>query len=500
MKKGTAVSEQESSAKSEERLEAERAFSLRLGAHNRRARERVEELLDPGSFIEIGLLARDVSHGRREKSAADAVVTGYGTVNGHRVGVISHDRAVLGGSNGHPAEAKNMRVLTEAERVGFPVISFGEGGGGRIPDLMGSAFGQIGAITRTQSLSFLARRDRRFTVIGCSMGEMYGDPSFVLGLSDFPLMVRSACFAVSGPPIIQAATGEVISGMDLGGPAVHERIGQVARVEESEADLLGTIRQLLAFTLERKRSSSDDPDRLTPELGHIIPDSPRRAYDVRRVIRLLADQDCEPLILWPSYGRSLVCALARMGGHSVAVLASQSLHRGGVMDAETARKGAKLIDQAQRLRLPLVFLIDVPGFIVGSEPEQQGLLSASMDYLRSLASTDVPKIGLVLRKANGFGYFALGGPGWGGDYTAALPSARIAFMGPEAGIGLIYQRKLEQIADPAERERERERLNAEWNARAEPWEAAHAASLDEVIQPAEARRTLVRVIEALDRP
>jgi len=281
---------------------------------------------------------------------------------------------------------------------------------------------------------------------------------------------------------------------------VHERIGQVARVEDSEEDLRSTIRQLLSFALEKKRASSDDAARLTPELGSIIPESPRRAYDVRRVIRLLADRDCEPLILWPNYGKALVCAFARMGGNSVAVLASQSLHRGGVMDAETARKGMKFIDQAQRLRIPLVFLIDVPGFIVGSEPEQQGLLSASMDYLRALASADVPKIALVLRKANGFGYFALGGPGWGGDYTAALPSAKIAFMGPEAGISLIYQRKLDQIADPDEREREREKLNAEWNARAEPWEAAHAASLDDVVQPAEARRTLVRVIEALARP
>src|SRR5262249_6008785 len=154
----------------------------------RKAREHIEMLLDPGSFVEIGLLARDVQHGRGEKSAADAVITGYGTVNGHRVGVLSHDRAVLGGSNGKPGEGKQMRLHTEAPAAGFPVICFGEGGGGRIPDLMGSAFGRVGSIANMQNLISLARRDRSFTVIGCSMGEMYGDPSFELGLSDFPLM------------------------------------------------------------------------------------------------------------------------------------------------------------------------------------------------------------------------------------------------------------------------------------------------------------------------
>lgn len=481
------------------RLDEERAFSLRLDAADRRARERVEKLLDPGSFLEVGLLARDVGHGRARKTPTDAVITGYGTVDGHRVGVVSADRAVLGGSNGRPGESKKMRIFQEAERAGFPVIAFGEGGGGRIPDLMGSAFGRVGSIAAMQNLAFLARRDRRYTVIGCSMGEMYGDPSFELGLSDFPLMLRSACFGVSGPPIIKAALGETVTGEELGGPAVHERNGQIARVEDTENNLIATIREILDFTINRSKSSTDPVDRPTPELETMIPESPSRAYDVRKVIRLLIDSDSEPLYLWPGYGRSLVCGFVRLGGQTVALLANQSMMRGGVMDAESARKAAKLIDQAHRLRVPVVFLADVPGFIVGKEAEQQGLLTAAMDYLRALSSAEVPKISLILRKAYGFGYFAMGGPGWGGDYVAALTSARIAFMGPGPGIHLIYQRKLDQIADPDERERERATLEAEWSQRAEPWEAAHNASLDDVIHPREARRTLIRALEALAR-
>ena len=479
------------------RLDDERAFSLKLVAPDRRARERVEKLLDPGSFLEIGLLARDVAHGRASKTPADAVVTGYGTVGGHRVGIISADRAVLGGSNGKPGEAKKMRIFVEAERGGFPVITFGEGGGGRIPELMGSSFGRVGSIMNMQHLAFLARHDRSFTLIGCSMGEMYGDPSFELGLADFPLMLRTACFGVSGPPVIKAALGEVVSGEELGGPAVHERIGQVARVEESEDDVFKTIRGILDYTIRTEVKTSDPLDRPTPELEKLIPEQPSRAYDVRKVIRQLVDSDCEPLYLWPGYGRSLVCAFTRIGGRTVVVLANQSMMRGGVMDADSARKGVKAINQAQRLRLPLVFLTDVPGFIVGKEAEQQGLLTAAMDYLRALSSVKVPRIALVLRKAYGLGYFAMGGPGWGGDYTAALPSARIAFMGPEPGIELIYERKLAQIADPAEQERERTKLKTEWTERAEPWEAAHNASLDEIIHFSEARGRITRALEAL---
>jgi acetyl-CoA carboxylase carboxyltransferase component len=480
------------------RLKEERDFSLKLDSADRRARERVEKLLDPGSFVEIGLLARDVKHNRAKKTPADAVVTGYGTVDGRRVGVIAADRSVLGGSNGHPADAKKMRVYQEAQRGGFPVISFGAGGGGRIPDLMGSAFGRVGAITGMAYLAFLARRDRCFTLIACSMEEMYGDPSFELALSDFPLMLRSACFGVSGPPIIKAALGETVTGEELGGPAVHEKIGQVARVEETENNLIATIREILDFTQVPQRLSNDPSDRPTPELAKLIPESPSRAYDVRKIIRVLVDADCEPLYLWPGYGRSLVCGLARLGGRTVAVLASQSLVRAGVMDADSARKAIKLLNQAQRLRLPLVFLADVPGFIVGKDAEQQGLLGASMDYLRAMASVDVPRISLVLRKAYGFGYFSMGGPGWGGNYTAALPSARIAFMGSGPGIGLIYQKKLGEIADPEAQQREREALEAEWTHRAEPWEAAYNASIDDVVDFAEARRTLVRAVQALE--
>lgn len=481
------------------RLKAERAFSRKDGAADRRARERIEKLLDPGSFLEVGLLARDVHHNRAKKTPTDAVITGYGTVDGQRVGVVSSDRAVLGGSNGHPGEAKKMRIFQEAERAGFPVITFGAGGGGRIPDLMGSAFGRVGSITAMQNLAFLARRSRRFTVISCSMEEMYGDPSFELGLSDFSLMLRSACFGVSGPPIIKAALGETVTGEELGGPAVQERIGQVMRVEETDNNLIATIREILDFTGRIAKPTSDPLDRPTPELEKLIPESPSRAYDVRKVVKLLFDTDCEPLYLWPSYGKSVVTALARLGGRTVAVFANQSMQRAGVMDAESARKCTKLTDQANRLGIPVVYLADVPGFIVGKDAEQQGLLTAAMDYLRAMSSAQVPRIGLVLRKAYGFGYFAMGGPGWGGDFTAALPSARIAFMGPGPGIHLIYQKKLDQIADPAEREKERAKLEAEWSARSEPWEAAYNASLDAVIDFAEARHTLTRAVESLAR-
>lgn len=483
-----------------ERLTNERAFALRDGASDRRARERIMELLDPGSFIEVGLLARDDRQPRRaQKTPTDGLIAGYGTIHGHRVGILSHDREVLGGSTGHAASAKEMRILQEAERCAFPVISLGEGGGGRIPDLMGSSFGHAGSLSQESNLGFMARRKRRFTLIGASMDEMYGDPSFALGLSDFTLMVRNACFGVSGPPVIMAALGEEVTGPELGGPQVHEANGQVARVEEGEAELLESIRSIIDFTEDQFRTCSDPENRPTPEISRLVPESPSRAYDMRKVIRAVADQDCPPLYLWEKYGASAVAALARFGGRTVALFASQPLWRGGVMDTDSSRKGIKLIDQAHRLGLPLVFLSDLPGFIVGKDAERQGLLQASMDYLRALVSSEVPKISIVLRKAYGFGYFAMGGPGWGGDYVAALPSARIAFMGPEPGINVIHGKRLAAIADETERERERLSLLGDWGERAEPWEAAWNGCLDDIIPPDDVRSTIIRVVRTLER-
>lgn len=480
------------------RLARERAFGRKDGAANRRARERVEELLDPGSFLEVGLLARDLAHGREEKSPADALIAGYGTVDGQRVGVISLDGHVLAGSGGHAASAKQLRIVDEAYRCGFPVVSFGEGGGGRIPDMMGSSLGYAGAIA-TESLLLRLARKRPFTLISCCMGEMYGDPSFKLGMADFPLMVRTASLGVSGPPVIKAALGEDVTGQELGGPEIHEANGQVARVEDTEAGVIDTAKRLIGYTLEPRRPTADTADRATPEVRKLLPESYNRAYDVRRVIRALVDQDCKPLYLWPGYGTTAVACLARIDGQTVAVFANQPLVRGGVLDIESAKKGMKLMAQCERLRLPMVFLHDVPGFLIGKQAERDGILGAAMDYVRALASLTVPKISLVLRKSYGLAYFAMAGPGWGADYVACLPSARIAFMGPEPGINLVYAKKLARIDDPEERERTLAELNEQWSERAEPWEAAFLGSVDDVIEPEESRQVLVRALGSLAR-
>lgn len=480
------------------RLARERAFSRRDGASDRRARERVEALLDPGSFLEVGLLARDVSHGRAEKSPADGMIAGYGTVDGHRVGVLSLDGAVLAGSGGHAAGAKESRIIDEAWRIGFPVISLGEGGGGRIPDMMGSTLGLSGAIAVESSLMRLARKDRPFMLIGCCLGEMYGAPSFKLGLSDWALMVRNASLGISGPPVLKAALGEEITGDELGGPQIHESNGQVTRVEETDDALFGTIRALLDFTLVQHRQSSDPAGRETPELERLIPESHNRAYDMRRVVRTIVDRDCEPLYLWPNYGQSAVACLARMNGRTVGVFASQPLVRGGVLDVESSKKGAALIARCEKFGFPLVFLHDVPGFLVGRHAERDGILGAAMGYLTQLCSATVPKVSLVLRKSYGMAYLAMGGQYAASDFLAALPSARIAFMGPEPGINLVYAKKLARLPD-AERAASVAELTAEWDARAEPWEAAHEASIDDVIEPREARATICRALAALER-
>ncbi|MFN0145167.1 MAG: acyl-CoA carboxylase subunit beta [Dehalococcoidia bacterium] len=478
------------------RLEQERQFSLKTGNPDRRARERVESLLDPGSFLEVGLLARDVSHNRGDKSPSDAMIAGYGTISGHRVGILSLDGAVLAGSGGKAAGAKEDRIIDEAYRCGFPVISLGEGGGGRIPDMMGSTLGTSGAIGKTGLLTRLASRQRPFQLIACCMGEMYGAPSFKVGLADWPLMVRGASLGISGPPVLRAALGEEVTGEELGGSAVHEANGQVARVEATEEDLFDTIRAILDFTLVPHKPTTDPTDRPTPELETLIPAAANRAYDMRRVVKTLLDSDCPPLYFWEGYGQSAIGCLGRLGGRAVGVFASQPLVRGGVLDVESSRKGTMFTARCQRAGIPIIYLHDVPGFLVGRHAEREGILGAAMAYLEEMASATVPKISLVLRKSYGMAYFAMGGQFAASNYIAALPSARIAFMGPEPGINLVYAKKLAQL-DVEARDAQVATLMAEWGERAEPWEAAFDASIDDVIFPSEARRTLCAALAAL---
>ena len=482
---------------SDSRLARERAFGRKDGAPNRKARERVEALLDPGSFLEVGVLARDLTHGRAEKSPADALIAGYGTVDGHRVGVLSLDGAVLAGSGGHAASAKQSRIIEEAYLHRFPLITFGEGGGGRIPDMMNSALGQHGALARerTNVLMRLAHRDRPFPLISCCMGEMYGDPSFKLGLADFPLMVKDACLGVSGPPVIRAALGEIVSGEELGGSHVHAANGQIARVEETEADVLATVRRILDFLLVARRETSDAADRATPEIETILPTNYQRAYDVRKIVTAIVDQDCEPLELWPEFGPTARAYFARLDGRAIAIFANNPMVRGGVFDVWSARKGSKLLERCEKFRIPMLYLHDTPGFIIGKHAEADGLLGHAMQYVRDLASTTVPKLSLVLRKSYGLAYFAMAGPGWGGDYVAALPSARIAFMGAGPGINLVYEKKLREAEN---RDAELARLTAEWEERAEPWEAAFVSSVDDILEPAESRQKLIQALRAFD--
>lgn len=481
------------------RLAEERTFGLREGDADRSARNRIERLLDPGSLLEVGLLARDTNHGRAPKTPTDGVIVGYGKVGGHRVGVVSQDAAVLAGSGGASGHAKVARVIQEAWDCRFPLVMFGSGGGGRIPDMMGSTFGRHGSISERPAAFMLARNDRPFTLIACCMGEMYGEPSFRMGLADFPVMVRSASFAVSGPGVVLAGIGERATGQELGGPAVQEPAGRVVRVEESEEELIDVVKGILGYTLNPRLPTTDAADRPTPEVETLLPRAYHRAYDVRKIIRTLVDQDSEPFYLWPNYGRSAVVCFARMQGRAVGVVASQPMVRGGVLDPAATRKLNKFVVQANRLGMPLIFLHDVPGFLIGTQAEREGILSEIMDYQRTLASVTVPRLSVILRKSYGLAYMAMAGPGFGVDYIAALPSARIAFMGAEPGINLVYAKKLAAMeTDDERRVLEAELLEA-WSQRAEPWDAAYAACLDDVIEPVNVRAVLNRALLALDR-
>jgi acetyl-CoA carboxylase carboxyltransferase component len=463
------------------------------------ARERLDYLLDEGSFQELDLLARHRAHGMGMEDSrpyTDGVVTGFGTVDGRRVCVFSQDPTVMGGSLGEVFGEKIHKVMDLATSTGVPVIGINDGGGARVQEGVVGLHYYGGIFARNVASSGVVPQ------ISVVLGSCAGGAVYSPAITDFVFMVtETSHMFITGPDVVKTVTGEDVSLEELGGAMTHATKSGVATfVATDEKSCLDEVRRLLSFLPSNNMEEppavapSDDPERLTPELAGLIPDSPNQPYDMREVVTTVVD-DGEYLEYFPHWAQNLTCGLARIGGRVVGVVGNQPAVLAGVLDIDASEKGARFVRTCDAYNIPLVTLVDVPGFMPGTDQEYGGIIRHGAKLLYAYCEATVPRIQIVTRKAYGGAYVVMNSKSVGADLAFAWPSAELAVMGPQGAVEIVYRRELADAADPAARRAE---LVEEYTERyANPYVAAERGYLDDVIAPGETRRTLARSLEML---
>ena len=451
-------------------------------------RDRIQNLLDPGSFVETGVLADSVLADVRVP--ADGLVCGTGTIDGRTVFVAADDGFYFSGARGLAAERKLSRLRRRAVAEGCPFIWLQEGSGARIQEQMGAQFAGAFVDPFLEQIQLMAGR---IPTVAALLGNCFGQPAFIAALADFVVMTPSALAGVSGPPVIAAATGEAVSGEELGGWEVHARMtGLVDHVAPDELAALAAIRHYLGyFPANRSQPAPRTVDAVAggPQSGltAVVPADLKVAYDMRDVLRILTDRDsvfeCRPL-----FGSAVITAWARIGGYPAGIIASQPRHDGGALDPAAADKIADFIELADALRMPLIFLQDVPGFLVGTKMEHQGQVTRAARVLKALATSTTPKFTVLLRKAYGLAYMVMCGAPMRPRSIVAWPTASISQMGPGPGVNVIYHRELAAATD---REARRAELESAFENLIDPYIAARLAMIDDIIDPGETRDHLI---------
>ncbi len=463
------------------------------------ARERMELLLDPGSFREIDMFVthRETRFGMdRRKYLGDGVVTGWGTIDGRLVFVYSQDFTVMGGSLGEAHAQKIVKILDLAMKNGAPVIGINDSGGARIQEGVVSLAGYGDIFYRNTLASGVIPQ------IAAIMGPCAGGAVYSPALMDFIFMVRGTSYMfVTGPDVVKAVTHEDVTFEDLGGADVHATKSGVAHVvADSEADALYLIRKLLGYLPQNNMEdppfvdTGDDPLREDPELDRIVPTDPSKPYDVRDVIRRVVDNG-EFFEIHETYAANIVVGFARLGGYSVGIVANQPAVLAGVLDINASEKAARFVRFCDAFNIPIITFVDVPGFMPGTVQEHGGIIRAGAKLLYAYSEATVPKLTVILRKAYGGAYDVMSSKHLGADVNFAWPTAEIAVMGPEGAVKIIFRRELAQAEDPAARQEE---LVAQYRREfAHPYIAASRGFIDEVIEPRETRPRLINALHML---
>ncbi len=463
------------------------------------ARERIEKLLDPGSFQETDVFTRHRTHEfgmDRNRPWSDAVVTGHGTIDGRRVCVFSQDFTVFGGSLGEVMSEKMCKVMDLAAKIGCPVIGINDSGGARI---------QEGVVSLGSYGDVFLRNVRCSGVIpqiSVIMGPCAGGAVYSPAITDFIYMVKETSHMfITGPDVIKTVTGEEPTFEELGGAMTHNTKSGVAQFAcDDEDHCLEDVRYLMSFLpqnnmeLPPRVQPTDDPERMDPELDTAVPDNPNKPYDMRDVIRHIVD-DGEFYEVHEHYARNIVVGLSRLNGIPLGIVGNQPAALAGVLDIDSSEKAARFVRTCDAFNIPILTFCDVPGFLPGTNQEWGGIIRRGAKLLYAFAEATVPKLTVITRKAYGGAYVVMNSKHLASDFSIAWPTAEVAVMGPEGAVNIIYRRDLAQSPTPDER---RGKLMDDYKARfANPYSAAERGYIDDVILPHETRPRLITELETL---
>ena len=492
----------------------ERRASARLGGGEKRieaqhakgkltARERLAMLLDEGSFEEFDMFVQhrctnfgmDASH-----TDGDGVVTGQGTIDGRLVFVFAQDFTVNGGSLSKTMSEKICKVMDMAVKVGAPVIGLNDSGGARIQEGIDALAGYGEIFERNILASGVVPQ------ISLIMGPCAGGAVYSPALTDFTLMVKNTSYMfLTGPSVVKSVTGEDVSQEDLGGARVHSSKSGVAHFSaDSEDDAIAKIKKLLSFLPQNnletapERPSADPVGRTDDTLNSLIPDNPNKAYDMYAVVRSIVD-DGDFFEVHRDFARNIIVGFAHMGGRSVGVVANQPGVLAGVLDINASRKAARFVRFCDAFNIPLVTLVDVPGFLCGTQQEYGAIITNGAKLLYAYGEATVPKVTVTLRKSYGGAHIVMSCKQLRGDINYAWPSANIAVMGADGAVGVLYGKEIKAETDPRKQAALTEAKKDEYNELfCNPYQAAQRGYIEDVIEPRNTRFRIIRALEVLD--
>ncbi|HET6398055.1 MAG TPA: acyl-CoA carboxylase subunit beta [Candidatus Thermoplasmatota archaeon] len=465
------------------------------------ARERIDLLLDPGSFVELDAFREHEVHDfgmQKQRFVGDGVVTGWGTIDGRTVYVFAQDFTVLGGSLGGVYAEKICKVMDLALQNGCPVIGLNDSGGARIQEGVVALGGYAEIFWRNTRASGVVPQ------ISAILGPCAGGAVYSPAITDFILMAEGTSHMfITGPEVIKTVTGETVTMDELGGAHAHASTSGVAHFafEDEEACLRG-VRELLAYIPSNNLSEpplerpTDSPNRRDERLRTLVPDSADKPYDMREVVRAVVD-DGRFLEVQPEHAKNIVIGFARLNGRSVGVVGNQPAVLAGVLDIDASTKAARFVRFCDAFNIPLVTFVDVPGFLPGVAQERGGIIRHGAKLLYAYAEATVPKLTVITRKAYGGAYDVMCSKHVRADYNVAWPTAEIAVMGPEGAVNIVFRKELEGLSAEALTKRRAE-LVAEYREKfANPYVAARKGYLDDVIEPQDTRPVLIRALETL---
>ena len=460
------------------------------------ARERVEYLLDPGSFHELDLLARSRNPDTPDKPYTDGVITGWGAIDGRKVFLFAQDFTIFGGALGEVFAEKVHKLMDLALKVGAPLIGLNDGAGARIQEGVVSLDSYGGIFYRNvQSSGFIPQ-------ISVIMGPCAGGAVYSPAMTDFVFMVEDTSYMfITGPDVVKTVTGEEVTQQELGGALAHASKSGVAHFTSADDKAcLDDVRYLMSYlpanNLEEPPAfvPTDDPNRLCPELLDLIPASPNMPYDMKKVIESIVD-DGDFFEYAARWAPNIVCAFARLDGKPVGIVGNQPMHLAGVLDIESSEKAARFVRTCDAFNIPLLTFVDVPGFLPGVDQEHGGIIRHGAKLLYAYCESTVPRIQIVVRKAYGGAYVVMNSKSIGADLAWAWPSAELAVMGPNGAVEIVYRRELQTAADPVARKAE---LVDEYTERyANPYNAAERGFVDDVIDPVETRAKVIAGFDLL---